>query len=75
MAIDSALKRSSADSVLMSARGWVYPGTSGVSASERLAAGWMYSGISLAVAAVSVGSWIGKVGAAWLVLFREEEWL
>ena len=50
MAVDSALKRSSADLVLMPFRGWVFPGTSGVSASERLAAGWMYSGISLAAA-------------------------
>ena len=46
MAVDSALKRGSATFVIMPFRGWVFPGTSGVSQVERQAAGYSYSGIS-----------------------------
>jgi len=47
MAVDSALKRASATHVLLPFRNWVFPGTSGVSDAERLAAGWMYAGIAV----------------------------
>jgi len=52
MPINTALKRSSATEVLLSSRGWVFPGVAGVSQAERQAATFMYSGILAAVGAI-----------------------
>ena len=46
MAVDSALKRSSATNVLLPFRNWTWPDTAGVSAAERMSAAWMYAGIA-----------------------------
>jgi hypothetical protein len=48
------LKRLSSTDVLMPYRGWVYPGTSGVSQGERQTASYMYSDI-LATGSVGLG--------------------
>jgi len=52
MAVDSALKRSSATLVLSPGKGWAFPGTSGVSAAERMAITWMYAGIAASIALI-----------------------
>ena len=49
MAVDSALKRSSATDLLMPYRGWVYPSGSDVGQAEKQAASFCYSGILAAV--------------------------
>jgi len=46
MAVDSAPKRMSATIFLVPSMTGFWPGTSGVSAAERLAVTWMYGGIA-----------------------------
>ena len=69
MAVDSALKRSSATLVLSPGKGWAFPGTSGVSAAERMAITWMYAGIAAGTPAgyfKPVGNLLGVYRMKWI---------
>lgn len=47
-------ERITSTDILMPYRGWMYPGTSGVSADERAGITWMYAGITLYALVVNV---------------------